>query len=822
VNKFFNIKTDLHSSGSRHDEKRQKGRKRRPFVRRILAAAMILCLMAPSVTAFGAEDASVQESGDVSGTVYTDRAAYEEALAAYQVAYQNFLSELEAYRAAVEQNAQIEAENEAAQQAYEEALAEYETAMDEYLQKLEEYTEALADVQAAEERNQEIMTQNAELLQQYEEQLAAYEEAVANYTETVRNIESENEAAWQEYLQQLAIYEQQLQEYEEAIAAYEQLIEERNAILARNQALQEEYEAELAEYNAAMAEYEKEYAAYLEEKAAYEEAVAENASKKAQYEADLEAYYEKVALIAENEAAGHYSVPSTWYNLTNMYQIFIRYDATQTFFNYGLSISGDDMVSQINSDKAQNPMPNETMNDLLDQLAAADSSMYSWLQSINAYLGGYYVIRSSTVESMVQSNTGYTYYMDIGAFTYSFTSSTGETQSNLPDEFENLTEENLIQAAEDLLTEWGGTYFDGTSEKTGAPGVVTADMLSKWEETLALTKTKSESLFIECLQDYLSTYQTYLNSDKGTDALNSFNAGVEAAMAKEEQAYFLAAGTSENLLNEDGNFTEDLQNLSEEELADKYGYLGLLQQMANLTAWGYFNLLTPQSGEVIGFETAQSYTNSRVGTVTGVQSVRPADPVMPTEPVYEDVTEPVAPTAPDPVTPPEYETVPDLPEEPTAPTAPTAPTELELPEAPVAPEEPVLQELAEVPELPEEPTAPTEPDPPILKALLVLGEAPVAPTPPIYIETDSETGTETESVTAEVSDEKASGGMSEDTTSDDSAGETTSDESLTESGSVTSPQTGDETHAAVWLALMAISGILALSLLRGILKKKNS
>ncbi|HAT4314017.1 TPA: hypothetical protein I9097_001278 [Clostridium perfringens] len=691
--------------------------------------------------------------------IYTSKSEYEKALYEYVKAFEIYEKSLKDYQENIKANQSIKEENESAKKAYEKALTEYNTANTEYLKKLDDYNKTIDEVNIVQGENQTLLDDYAKQVEEYQIRFQKYLDELKEYEKAVQDVNDKNNEIDNEYLKQIEEYHKKLEEYNQKLIEYNKLIEQRNTIIQENKDKQVKYESELANYKKETEKYEQALLDYNKKKQAHDDAVNENEKIETnyanevnkyqksvdKYNKDLNDYLEKVKLITENKAAGHYIVPSGWDTLYDMYTFFINYDATLTYLKYDLTKSNTSMVNQVNIDKKNNPMPNSKLNNLLKELIGELNSMYNYLNSIDANMAGYYKASEGAIIYTVENNTVFSSNMKGNAFSYEYKSTTGQTKSNIPQELNNPTKKDIEKSLENLFVLTNNKPFDASNKSIGQTNqFVSSDMVNKWKEALSITQSESENLFEETLKTYISAYNVYNNSDHGSDALNTLITTLKQANNLESRAFLLIQGYNMPLLNKDGTFVTDLEKLSSKEIADKYGYLMLLGQMANLAVYGYFDLLEPQPGEVIHVNTSQAYANGYYGVNIGTNNVTPQypkEPIKPTPPappkflIVPDL--PDAPVPPAPPSPPDFEEVPNEQELPTLPVMPNPPIKVDVPEKPVDLVPPILPKppvLHEKPEAPKKPIAPNIPKEPILKDLIPLGEPPAPPIKPILKE----------------------------------------------------------------------------------------
>lgn len=688
--------------------------------------------------------------------IYTSKSEYEKALSEYEKAFEIYEKSLKGYKENIKANQSIKEENESAKKAYEKALTDYNTANTEYLKKLDDYNKAIDELNIVQEKNRVLLDDYAKQVEEYQIKFQKYSDELKEYEKAVKEIDDKNNEAKNEYLKQLEEYHKKVEEYNQNLLDYKKLVEQRNTIIQNNKDKQIKYESDLANYKKETEKYEQAILDYNKKKQAHDNAINENEKIETNYanevdkyqksldiyNKDFNKYLEKVKFINENKAAGHYTVPSSWDTLYDMYTLFINYDATLTYLKYDLTKSNTSMVDQVNIDKKNNPMPNSKLNSLLKELMGELNSMYNYLNSIDANMAGYYKASEGVIIDTVKNNTVFSRNMKGNAFSYEYTSTTGETKSNIPQELNNPTKEGIEKSLENLFVLTNNKPFDASNRSIGQKNqFVSSDMVNKWKEALSITQLESEKLFEETLKTYISAYNVYNNSDHGSDALNTLITTLKQANNLESRAFHLIQGYNMPLLNKDGTFVTDLEKLSSKEIADKYGYLMLLGQMANLTVYGYFDLLEPQPGEIIHVNTSQAYADGYYGVNVGTNNVTPQypkEPVKPTAPtppklvIVPDL--PDGPVKPEPISPPDLEKVPNEPILPKPPVMPEPPAKIDLPEKPIPLTKPKPPVLDKEPELPEKPVAPEQPTKPNLKELITIGEPPEPPIKPILKE----------------------------------------------------------------------------------------
>ncbi|WP_338627530.1 LPXTG cell wall anchor domain-containing protein [Clostridium baratii] len=687
--------------------------------------------------------------------VYTKKSEYDQAFSKYVNAYESYQKAMKDYQKKLKENQYITEENKTAQKAYEKALSNYNSENTKYLTKLYEYNKAVDEFHKVQDENKNLLDNYSKQVEEYRVKLKEYSDILKEYEKTLKDTVNKNNEADIKYKNQIEEYDKKLKEYNQKLIEYNKLIEQRNITIQSNKDKQTKYESDLAVYKKETEKYEQARLDYNKKKQAHDDAINKNEKLEFnyanevnkyqksvdKYNKDLNNYQTKVKIITENKAAGHYTVPSSWDTLYDLYTFFINYDATLTYLKYDLTKNNTNMVDQVNIDKKNNPMPNTKLNSLFKELIDELNSNYKYLYSIDANMNNYYKVTEPLVINTVKDNTVFSSNMKGNGFYYEYTSTTGQTKSNIPQELNNPTKKGIEKSLENLFVLTNNKPFDASNRSIGQTNqFVSPDMVNKWKEALSITQSESEKLFEEALKIHISAYNVYNNSDHGSDDLNTLNTTLEEANNLESRAFHLIQGYNMPLLNKYGTFVNDLEKLNSKELADKYGYLILLGQMSNLAVYGYFDLLKPQPGEIIQVNNSQAYADGYYAVKVGTEDVTPQypkEPIKPTPPTSPEFlivpNVPDDPVPPESLLPPDFEEVPSEPILPKPPVNPEPPIKIDMPKKPVGltpPISPIPPVLYEKPEVPKQPIAPNPPKEPILKELISLGEPPVPPVMP--------------------------------------------------------------------------------------------
>lgn len=425
------------------------------------------------------------------------------------------------------------------------------------------------------------------------------------------------------------------------------------------------YQNALNEYNEKYAQYEQKLDAYNQKKQARDDAQAEadrveneNAEKKtayetalAQYQKDLAEYNSNAVEIADHKSKGQYVGPDLWGVYGHMETYLVDYAAMSQMTASGLSLSGKDLSSKIQANMAADPFggTSETKGNV-EKVISEWSNYIDFLQSIYGKVPD--AIDLNTLTSYAAGGQYYDGFKGVN-FYHTFTSSTGTTKDNVPATLDHPTEANIQAALTDLFAKTNGAAFDAASQNMDDNTfLVDQTMTAKWTSALAEAKSQSASLDSDAINQYIAAFVAYNNSNHETSDYDQLMTAILAANDTEMKAFNLIGGPLDASLTDHDNsapFYNDLKNLSATELANKYGYLILLSNMANEAVYGYFHLLTPQAGETIAAATASSWSVSHHvwGKIQADYTPATTAPTEPVAPVYENVpTVPEAPVAP--------------------------------------------------------------------------------------------------------------------------------------------------------------------------------
>ena len=432
----------------------------------------------------------------------------------------------------------------------------------------------------------------------------------------------------------------------------------------------EEYQKALKQYNEDYAQYEQDLDKYNQEKQEHDDAQAEadrveqeNAEKKAvyeqaleQYQKDLDEYNNKQQEVDDHSEKGQYVGPNVYAVYGQLESYLVNYSAMTQMINSGLSVNGESLISTIKGNMAADPFTGSSeiesnVQGVIDQwnlYAEFEKSIYGTTPSMNI----------SGVTPGAINGAWYNGFKGV-EFYHTFNSTTGQTADNVPKILDHPTEDNIKQALTDLFTKTGGLAFDAANQQMDKDTfMVDQGLVNKWSSALEEAKNQGLGLYTTAIQQYIKAFETYNSSNYETADYNAFMDAIDTATETQRKAMNLIGGMNGVDLEDGDNsapFYNDLKNLSASDLANKYGYLKLLSNMASEATYGYFHLLTPEPGEVISIYTASSWSNS-YSTFGRSQSDYTPKLTPPTEP-----------------TPPAYEIVPIVPDEPVAPIPPVKP-----------------------------------------------------------------------------------------------------------------------------------------------------
>ncbi|HDO7733387.1 TPA: LPXTG cell wall anchor domain-containing protein [Enterococcus faecalis] len=428
-----------------------------------------------------------------------------------------------------------------------------------------------------------------------------------------------------------------------------------------------DYQQALKEYNKEYAQYEKDLDEYNEKKQEHDDAQEEanriekeNAEKKAayekvleQYQKDLEEYKKKQDEINDHSSKGQYIGPNVYSVYSQLQSYLVNYSAISQMSNSGLSLSGDALISTIKKNMATDPI---TASSEVESNVQKVIDQWNIFAEFEKSIDG--TVPSMNISGVFPGAINGAYYDGFKGveFYHTFTSNTGQTSDNVPAFLDHPTEDNIKQALTDLFIKTDGSAFDAANEQMDRNTfMVDQSMVDKWSSALEEAKAQGFSLYSTAIEQYIEAFEKYNSSNYETDDYNKFMNGIDVATETQKKAMNLIGGMSGVTMEDSDNnapFYNDLRNLSASDMAEKYGFLKLLSNMASEVTYGYFHLLTPQSGEVIGVATASSWSNSyyKFGHSKSDYTPSLTPPTEPTPPMYEIV--PVVPDEPVPPTPP--------------------------------------------------------------------------------------------------------------------------------------------------------------------------
>ncbi|MBU5338770.1 LPXTG cell wall anchor domain-containing protein [Enterococcus faecalis] len=428
-----------------------------------------------------------------------------------------------------------------------------------------------------------------------------------------------------------------------------------------------DYQQALKEYNKEYAQYEKDLDEYNEKKQEHDDAQEEanriekeNAEKKAayekvleQYQKDLEEYKKKQDEINDHSSKGQYIGPNVYSVYSQLQSYLVNYSAISQMSNSGLSLSGDALISTIKKNMATDPI---TASSEVESNVQKVIDQWNIFAEFEKSIDG--TVPSMNISGVFPGAINGAYYDGFKGveFYHTFTSNTGQTSDNVPAFLDHPTEDNIKQALTDLFIKTDGSAFDAANEQMDRNTfMVDQSMVDKWSSALEEAKAQGFSLYSTAIEQYIEAFEKYNSSNYETDDYNKFMNGIDVATETQKKAMNLIGGMSGVTMEDSDNnapFYNDLRNLSASDMAEKYGFIKLLSNMASEVTYGYFHLLTPQSGEVIGVATASSWSNSyyKFGHSKSDYTPSLTPPTEPTPPMYEIV--PVVPDEPVPPTPP--------------------------------------------------------------------------------------------------------------------------------------------------------------------------
>ena len=432
-----------------------------------------------------------------------------------------------------------------------------------------------------------------------------------------------------------------------------------------------DYKQALEEYNKEYEQYEKDLDEYNQKKLEYDNTKSEadriekeNTEKKAtydkaveQYQKDLDAYNKKQDEVNDHSSKGQYLGPNVYQVYAHLQSYLVDYSAMIQMANSGLSISGDSLISTIQGNMAADPLTGSSeveskIMNVLDQwnmYAAFEKSIYGTTPNMDISL---------VYPGAIRPGAYYNGFIGLD-FYHTFTSNTGQTVDNVPKILDHPTEANIKQALTDLFNETSGLPFDAANQQMDRNTfMVDKNMVDNWSSALEEAKNQGKSLYLTAIQQYIDAFEIYNSSNYESSDFNALMDAMDIAAETQRRAMNLVGGVPGAGLEDDDNdapFYSDLKSLSASDLANKYGYLKLLSNMASEVTYGYFHLLTPQPGEEILVATATLWSNSYMGFTRSEMDYTP------------HLTAPIEPT------PPLYEVVPEIPDEPVLPTPPVKP-----------------------------------------------------------------------------------------------------------------------------------------------------
>lgn len=225
---------------------------------------------------------------------------------------------------------------------------------------------------------------------------------------------------------------------------------------------------------------------------------------------------------------------------------------------------------------------------------------------------------------------------------------------------------------------WNASWVgNATNNNTGVDNTpVTQTMIDNWNAALNYIVSNNDATFNAAINQFATAWQTWNSSNRNAAAQAAFQTAATAAATAVNAAYHMVYGNDSSLtdLQNDNNvFSNDLINMTPQQLAAKYGYRPLLAGMTSVIDIGYYNniqwpAIVPgttvfkQLNIVIGiagnasFGLPLGFNNYAPYLTAPVQSVAPVAP--PTQPVLTDLSfSAILPTPPDltldTVTPPE-------------------------------------------------------------------------------------------------------------------------------------------------------------------------
>ncbi|MGM0123996.1 hypothetical protein IGI37_001370 [Enterococcus sp. AZ194] len=429
------------------------------------------------------------------------------------------------------------------------------------------------------------------------------------------------------------------QKYQEALKKY-------NEEEAQYQNDLDEYNQKKQEHDDAQAEADRVTQENAEKKAAYEKALAK-------YQKELDEYNKKKAEVDDHASKGQYIGPDMWGVYAHMENYLVDYAAMKQMSGSGLSISGEALKTQIQANMATDPFGGTTETKANIEKVISEWDKYrTFLASIYSGQGS---INMDTLTGNAIGGAWYNGFMG-AEFYHTFSSSTGQTDDNIPNSLDHPTEEGIKSSLSNLFVQTNGGAFDSAGQNMD-DGIflVNQAMVASWTNALNEAKTQAFALFDQAIQEYISAFEVYNQSNYESADFAQFTQSIEEAGKTELHAENLIGGLPNVQMFDKDNtapFYNDLKNLSPSELANKYGYLKLLTNMANSTTFGYFHTLKAQPGETISVATASSWGVGfhPWGKIGGDFTPRLTEPTPPTPPMYEIVPnvpeEPVPPVPP--------------------------------------------------------------------------------------------------------------------------------------------------------------------------------
>ncbi|ENI3627135.1 hypothetical protein ABXX78_003001, partial [Listeria monocytogenes] len=290
----------------------------------------------------------------------------------------------------------------------------------------------------------------------------------------------------------------------------------------------DKHSKENTQYEINLKEYSQKKQEYDDAKAVADKIIAENTVKKIAYEKEVSDYQTKVAEYnqkepdrTEHRIKGHYIGPEINSMSNQLQSYMVNYATMHQMLSSGLSLTGNSLSTRIQQNVATNPFtssPNVEVN--VQKMINEWNTFTAFERSIGSESAFDLSIRSVTTD--VANGNWYNGFQGV-EFYHTFNSNTGQTPDNIPSILDHPTEQNIIQALDELFIKNNHNAFDSASMNMIKNFfMISPDMVFKWRAALTEARIQAFTLYEQSINEYIDAFKIYNNSKYTTNDYNTF------------------------------------------------------------------------------------------------------------------------------------------------------------------------------------------------------------------------------------------------------------------------------------------------------------